>query len=50
MAPATINLDPAESAPTIIISTGTPWSCLVDIPKEEEASVKDSVTSRLPSK
>ena len=29
---------------------GTPWSWLADILEEEEASVKDSMISRVPSK
>ena len=48
--PATTNLDAAELAPTEIVLIGTSWSWLEGIPEEEESSVKDSVTSVLPSK
>ena len=50
LAPATINLDAVESAPTETVQSGTPWSWLAGIPEEEESSVKDSMTSGLPSK
>ena len=49
-APTTINLDVAELVLAKIVSTGTPWSWLVDMPEEEEANVKDSVTLGLASK
>ena len=50
MALVITNLDVAESAPTKTVSIGTPWSWLEGIPKEEESSVKDSMTFGLPSK
>ena len=39
-APAAINLDAAELAPTKTVSTGAPWSWLAGIPEEEESNVK----------
>ena len=48
--PMTINQDVAKSAPTRTFSTSTPWSWLTGIPKEDESSFKDSVTSGLPYK
>ena len=46
--PATTNLDIAESALALRDSTSTPSLWLEGIPKGEESSVKDSVTSGLP--
>ena len=45
-----INLDAVESPPARIVSTGTSWFWLADMPEEEEASVKDSMTYGLLSK
>ena len=50
LAPATTNLDVAVSAPIETVPLGTSWSWLKGIPEEEESSIKDPITSRLPSK
>ena len=47
---STINLDAEKSAPIERVPIGTPWSWPEGISKEEESSVKDSMTFGLLSK